>query len=80
MTCSVENEGRFTWSWILPSGATQPPTFILDTGRTSVIELSQVTSNDYGEHQCHVQYIGLASDPAKRAIFNITLTTEGKFA
>ena len=75
MSCSVENEGRFTWSWILPSGATQPPTFILDSSRTSVLELSEFTNGDSGNYQCHVDYVGLATKPERGAVFNITLST-----
>ena len=75
LSCYVVNEGRFVWNWTLPSGDTQPPTFILDTGRTSVIE---VTSNETGDYQCHVGYSGLASDLGPSAMFTITLSLEGK--
>ena len=75
LSCSVVNEGRFIWNWTLPSGVTQPPTFILDTGRTSVIE---VTSNETGDYQCHVDYSGLAGDLGLGATFTITLALEGK--
>ena len=69
------NEGRFIWNWTLPSGDTQPPTFILDTSRTSVIV---VTSNETGDYQCHVDYSGLAGDLGLGATFTITLALEGK--
>ena len=75
LSCSVVNEGRFIWNWTLPSGEIQPPTFILDTGRTSVIE---VTSNEAGDYQCRVGYSGLAGDPGPSATFTITLALEGK--
>ena len=75
LSCSVVNEGRFIWNWTLPSGVTQPPTFILDTSRTSVIE---VTSNETGDYQCLVGYSGLSGDPGPSAMFTITLALEGK--
>ena len=77
MTCSVENEGRFTWSWILPSGATQQPTFILNTGKTAVFELSEVSSDDSGNYQCNVDYSGFGGDRGLDSIFTITLNLEG---
>ena len=79
LSCSVVNEGRFTWSWTLPSGVIQSPTFILDTGRTSVIELSQINSDNSGIHQCHVDYSGLANDPGLSTMLNTTLTLAGMF-
>ena len=70
-----DNEGRFTWNWTLPSGDIQPPTFILDTSRTSVIK---VTSNETGDYPCHVGYSGLAGNPGPSATFTITLALEGR--
>ena len=77
LSCSVVNQGRFIWNWALPSGDIQPPTFILDTGRTSVLV---VTSNETGDYHCHVgyNYSGLAGDPGPSATFTITLSLESK--
>ena len=55
LSCTVFNQGRFTWTWTMPDSVSSSPPLIQDATRTSVIEVPQ-NSNSVGEYSCSVSY------------------------
>ena len=78
LTCSVTNEGLFQWNaWVIPAGGQiQEETLIVDTSRTSIIMLSQISTTYAGEYQCEVNY----ATPNIPSSINITLTLGGELS
>ena len=58
LTCTVTNNGTFRWSWSGP-GVNKAVTKLTDTTRTSVLIVSNISSNDAGVYTCTASYFGL---------------------
>ena len=74
LSCTVFNQGRFTWRWTLPDSVSSSPPLILDATRTSVIEVPQ-SSSSVGEYSCSVNY---QSDSRVSARENFIIEVECK--
>lgn len=57
LTCTVTNNGTFIWSWSGP-GVNKAVTKLTDTTRTSVLIVSNISSNDAGVYTCTASYLG----------------------
>ena len=82
LTCSV-TEGRFVWTWTRLTGDTLglPPARVLNAGRTSVLELSQLSSNDAGIYRClatHTFGGAFETTPVSNSV-DITLLLPGNY-
>ena len=80
LTCSV-TEGRFDWTWTRLTGDTLglPPARVLNAGRTSVLELSQLSSNDADTYRCLATHtFGTFETPVSNSV-DITLSLEGNY-
>ncbi len=82
LTCSV-TEGRFNWTWTRLTGDTLglPPARVLNAGRTSVLELSQLSSNDAGTYQCQATHTfggAFRTTPVSNSV-DITLLLPGNY-
>ncbi|XP_064396384.1 uncharacterized protein LOC135343306 isoform X2 [Halichondria panicea] len=76
LTCSVP-EGRFDWTWTRLTGDTLPPARVLNAGRTSVLELSQLSSNDADTYRCLATHtFGTFETPVSNSV-DITLLLPG---
>ena len=56
ISCTVMNEGSFDWNWTLPSSSIQYQMWIADGTRTTVLQLSNITSHYSGNYVCVVKY------------------------
>ena len=56
VSCTVMNEGSFDWNWTLPASPIQYQMWIADRTRTSVLQLSSITSGYSGNYVCAVKY------------------------
>ena len=74
LSCTVFNQGRFTWTWTMPDSVSSSPPLIQDATRTSVIEVPQ-SSSSVGEYSCSVSY---HSNSAVSASENFTIEVECK--
>ena len=79
LTCSV-TEGRFDWTWTRLTGDPLPPARVLNAGRTSVLVLSQLKSNDADTYRCLATHTfgGAFGTPVSNRV-NITLSLEGNY-
>ena len=75
LTCSVA-EGRFVWSWTGPPGISLPSPIVLNVGRTSVLELSNLSADHSGTYQCVANYT-YGQEPRTSASFDIGLSLMG---
>ena len=55
LSCTVVNQGRFTWTWSLPDSVSSSPPLILDATRTSVIEVPR-RRGSVGKYSCSARY------------------------
>ena len=72
LTCSV-TEGRFDWSWTGPPGISLPLSIVLNVGRTSVLELSQLSAGHSGTYRCVATH-RYGQEPRASASFDISLS------
>ena len=78
LTCSV-TEGRFVWTWTRLTGDPLPPARVLNAGRTSVLELSQLSSNDADTYRCLATHtFGTFETPVSNSV-DITLSLPGNY-
>ena len=82
LSCTVVNQGRFTWVWTLPgpvSSAIQQQISdsqqILDATRTTVIEIPR-SRDSIGDYTCTAIYHIDTRLPASPAIENLTVDVE----
>eukprot|EP00731_Ephydatia_muelleri_P023757 Em0016g28a len=61
ISCTVMNEGSFVWNWTLPASPIQYQMWIADGTRTTVLQLSHITSDYSGNYVCAVKYRSLTS-------------------
>ncbi len=74
LTCSV-TEGRFDWTWTRLTTGDSLTSRVLNAGRTSVLELSQLSSTDDDTYQCRASHtFGTMTSNST----NITLSLPGK--
>ena len=76
LTCSV-TEGRFDWSWTGPPGISLPSPIVLNVGRTSVLELSQLSAGHSGTYRCMATHT-YGREPRASASFDISTQLQGK--
>ena len=62
LTCTVTNNGTFRWSWSGP-GVNKAVTKLTDTTRTSVLIVSNISSNDAGVYTCIASYLAFGDNP-----------------
>ena len=87
LTCTVDNNGTFQWSWTGP--AVNKAEVLADTTRTSILMISNVSSSDAGNYTCTAGYLGFGdsavyipgySEIVPMTTFNnITLILNGEF-
>ena len=82
LTCTVDNNGTFRWSWTGP--AVNKAEVLADTTRTSILMISNVSSSDAGNYICTAEYLAFGDNPGgsiplMRTSFRISLILNGEF-
>ncbi len=75
-------EGRFAWTWTQPPNPTPTLTtqqLVLNAGRTSVLELSGLSSEDEGTYQCQATPSDTFGTQPLSPTFNIQLSLQGNY-
>ena len=62
LSCTVNNNGTFHWSWSGP-GVNNGAISLSDTTRTSILTISNVSYNDAGNYTCSVFYLVFGDSP-----------------
>lgn len=84
LTCTVDNNGTFQWSWAGPA-VNKAVTKLTDTTRTSILTISNISSFDAGNYTCTASYFGFGDVqgfnriPLMTTFNNITLILNGEF-
>ena len=84
LSCTVINEGSFTFSWMGPNGeisnTDRTQLFLADTSRTSILIISRLNLSDSGNYTCisSYQHKALEDVPSKTA--TVSLTLEGNLS
>ena len=82
LSCSVDNNGTFHWTWTGP-GVSNGVTQAADTTRTSILMLSNVSTTDAGNYTCTASYLAFGDTvgnffnsikPEMQTMNNINLT------
>ena len=79
LSCTVINEGSFTFSWMGPNGVIsntdRTQLFLADTSRTSILTISQLNHSDSGIYTCMSSYrhTDLEDVPGKSSTVSLTL-------
>ena len=79
LSCTVINEGSFTFSWMGPNGVIsntdRTQLFLADTSRTSILTISQLNLSDSGIYTCMSSYrhTYLSGVPSKSSTVSLTL-------
>ena len=58
LSCTVANEGSFQWQWTSPPGITLSQMWVADGTRTSIVQLSQISSANAGGYTCRASFSG----------------------
>ena len=82
LTCTVDNNGTFRWSWTGP--AVNKAEVLADTTRTSILMISNVSSFDAGNYTCTAEYLAFGDNPGgsiplMETSFRISLILNGEF-
>ena len=83
LTCTVDNNGTFRWSWTGPA-VNKAVTKLTDTTRTSILMISSVSSFDAGNYTCTAEYLAFGDNPGytiplMKTSFRISLILNGEF-
>ena len=62
LSCTVANEGSFQWEWTLPPGITLSQMWVADGTRTSIVQLSQISSANAGDYTCQADFTGQSAN------------------
>ena len=79
LSCTVINEGSFTYTWMGPNGVIaktdRTQLFLADTSRTSILIISRLNLSDSGNYTCMSSYrhSDLEEVPSKTATVSLTL-------
>ena len=79
LSCTVINEGSFTFSWMGPNGVIsntdKTQLLLADTSRTSILTISRLNLFDSGSYTClsSYQHSHLQDVPSKSSTVSLTL-------
>ena len=81
LSCTVINEGSFTFSWMGPNGAIsntdRTKLFLADTSRTSILTISRLNLSDSGNYTCMSSYRHSDLEDVPSKTTTVFLTLEG---
>ena len=84
LSCTVINEGSFTFSWMGPNGVIsntdRTQLFLADTSRTSILTISQLNLSDSGIYTCMSSYQHDELEDVPSNTTTISLTLEGNLS
>ena len=83
VSCTVANDGLFSWNWTGPSGAalvaSHTSVLIANLTLTSILKIDNFTLSDAGQYTCTaLMFDGTIADQETTKSFSIEISAEGK--